>query len=276
MAILERFSLGDLDAIRVGRANRGITLSFIIYRCDNTLIDFGPANQWQHVKPFIEEKTLDQLLLTHHHEDHSGNAHNIAKTTGLTPYTSSSLAHKMSEGIKVPYYRRIAWGSYKPTPFRTLPEHPLQLSNGDTIEALFTPGHTAEMHCFHLADRGWLFSADLYIANKISLMTAGEDVSLMIDSLQRCIELDFDTMFCAHRGIVNEGKSALIAKRNYLTELAEQCSSLWQQGHNSEHITLKLLGKEGMLKRVSNGKYCKHNLIKSCLKHHQLNPNERP
>ena len=70
---------------RVGRFNLGINTTFIVYRIGKTLIDCGPTNQWKHVQRHLKRVDIDQLLITHHHEDHAGNAQRIADMKGIVP-----------------------------------------------------------------------------------------------------------------------------------------------------------------------------------------------
>ena len=53
--------------------NWGLTSSCIIYRLGETIIDTGPSTEWQVVKTYLQEKRIQQALITHHHEDHAGN-----------------------------------------------------------------------------------------------------------------------------------------------------------------------------------------------------------
>ncbi len=77
MSVWEHVSHGAVKGIRVGRFNQGINTTFVVYAYHDVLIDTGPINQWQHVSQFVTESQINHVLLTHYHEDHSGNASNI-------------------------------------------------------------------------------------------------------------------------------------------------------------------------------------------------------
>ncbi|WHI48487.1 MBL fold metallo-hydrolase [Microbulbifer sp. VAAF005] len=102
MPVRETFNYQGLDAIRVGRVNMGVNTTFVVYRLNGTVIDTGPSNQWKYVKPFIQSAPLKQLLLTHHHEDHSGNAGAIQKLTGVQAVAPNLTIGILKKGFRIP------------------------------------------------------------------------------------------------------------------------------------------------------------------------------
>lgn len=263
MAVLDSFSYHDLDAHRVGRFNLGINTSFICYRLNGTLIDCGPSNQWKYVKPFVEQKPVDQILLTHHHEDHSGNAKNIYKLSGIQPQAPEITVDVLKRGFKIPPTQRIIWGQAGRVEARSLQK---KLTIGkESVTPIFTPGHAKDMTCYLLNDRGWLFSADLYIANYLKFLRSDEHIPTLLESTKRALSCDFNTLICPHRGVVENGKQKLQEKYDYIVELANKAQALRRSGLNPIDITESLLGKEGLMSKMSGYNFSKRNLIKSCL-----------
>lgn len=263
MAVLDSFSYHDLDAHRVGRFNLGINTSFICYRLQGTLIDCGPSNQWKYVKPFVEQKPIDQILLTHHHEDHSGNAENIHKLSGIQPQAPEITIDVLKRGFKIPPTQRIIWGQAGKVEARSLQKN---LTIGrESVTSVFTPGHAKDMTCYLLNDRGWLFSADLYIANYLKFLRSDEHIPTLLDSTKRALACDFNTLICPHRGVVENGKQKLQEKYDYIVELSNNAQTLRQSGLDPIEITESLLGKEGLMSKMSGYNFSKRNLIKSCL-----------
>ncbi len=264
MSVLDRFSHEDLDAIRLGRFNLGINTSFIIYRIGDTVIDTASPNQRRLAKQFIQEKPLRQLLITHHHEDHAGNAEAIRKLTGVTPLAPELTKEKLRNGFNIPLMQKLIWGSPGRAHTEELPDE-LVLDNGDAITPVFAPGHAKDMTCYLIKDRGWLFSADLYIANRLKLLRADEDVPTLLNSVQKVLTYDFDTLFCPHRGIVPEGQQRLKEKYDFIVNLAGDAQHLHQKGFSDIDISEQLLGKEGWFSKLSGYNFSKRNLIQSCL-----------
>ncbi len=263
MAIINTFKYKDLQGHRVGRFDLGINTSFICYRLKNTLVDAGPTNQWKYVKPFVEEKPFSQLLLTHHHEDHSGNAGSIYQLTGVQPQAPDITIDVLERGFKIPITQKVIWGSsgrVKAQPIKK------DLTIGEEkVIPVFTPGHAKDMTCYLVQDRGWLFSADLYIANHLKLLRIDEHVPTLLNSTAKALNCDFDTLICPHRGVVEQGKTKLREKYDYLVELSAKAQSLQDEGKELLEITLQLLGKENMMSRLSGYNFSKRNLIRSCL-----------
>lgn len=264
MGILKRFQHQDVEGFRVGRFDFGINTSFIIYRFGGTVFDAGPTNQWKYVKSFIQEKPLQQLILTHHHEDHSGNAGNIQRLTGVQPQAPDITAEILQRGFKIPVLQRLIWGGASQADAQPLSSS-MSLDNGEPIEALFAPGHAKDMTCYLLPDRGWLLSADLYIANHLKLLRSDEYVPLILQSTQAILQRDFDTILCPHKGVVEDGKARLQEKYDFLIDLSERAQALQKQGDDLDRITEKLLGKDSWMAVLTNYNFCRRNLIASCL-----------
>jgi len=264
VAILDTFDYQGLEAIRVGRFNLGINTSFIVMRLGGTVFDTGPSNQWEFVKDFIAEKPLEQLILTHHHEDHSGNAAAIKALTGVTPLAPEITASILRKGFKIPPVQRMIWGPSKPVETEVLPEK-ITLSNGESAEAIFAPGHARDMTCYLLGERGWLLSADLYIANHLKFLRIDEHIPTIIDSTKRVLSYDFETILCPHKGVVKQGKQRLAEKVDFLIDLAGKTQHLHGQGYSDREVTRKLLGKENVMSLLSGYNFSKINLVRSCL-----------
>ena len=254
-----------VEGFRVGRFNLGINTTFIVYRIGDTLIDAGPTNQWRSVKAGLKDCDIRQLLITHHHEDHCGNAHNIADHFNLLPYAPALGQEKIRTGYKTPAMQRIIWGSPKPATTQTLTDN-LTLSDGSPIIPVHTPGHAKDLTCIFLPAQKYLFSGDMYISKSMKYMRSDENLQLLIDGLRKLLALDFDILFCPHNGIVEQGREALQGKLDNLLKLCQQAQTLRQKNLPLEQITEQLLGPEDMLAKISKGNFCKANLISEALK----------
>lgn len=265
MPVRQHYQFCGVEGVKVGRFNAGINTNFIVYRIADTLIDAGPSNQWRHVKPFVSQAPVRQLLLTHHHEDHSGNAARIAKLCHLTPKAPALAYEKLVKGYKTPLVQKLVWGSPKPVHTQALAQQEV-FSNGDVIIPIHTPGHAKDLTCFYVPQQGWLFSGDLYIAKSLKYLRVDEDLSELINSLRKVLAQDFRTVFCPHAGIIEEGKQALQAKLDYLLQLCHQAQLLDKKGIEHSVITHTILGPEDRLSKISRYNLSKGNLIQGALK----------
>lgn len=261
-----------VHGFRTGRFDFGINTSFIIYRIGETLIDAGPSNQWPTIKRVLKPLSISALLITHHHEDHSGNANRIAKLKKLTPYAPKLGQEKLAKGYPTPLLQKLIWGSPLKVVTQTLPEqliiNPNQASQAQVI-AIPTPGHAKDLTCLFLPEQKYLFSGDMYISKSLKYLRADEDLSQLITSLRTLIALDFEILFCPHRGIVENGKQALQEKLENLLNLCRQSQALMQQGFIEEEIIAELLGPEDALAKLSRFNISKGNLIRQAM-HYSL------
>ncbi|MTI12430.1 MBL fold metallo-hydrolase [Sansalvadorimonas verongulae] len=255
----------EVSGMRVGRVDAGINTTFIVYRVGDTVIDCGPPNQWNEVQPFIEREPVRQLLITHHHEDHSGNASRIAALTGVTPLAPELAKAKLASGFKVPPLQRFIWGSPIPVQTDSYPSD-IALADGSPVIPVHVPGHAKDLTVFFLPKQKWLFSGDLYLSKSLKMFRNDENLSELIDSIHRVLALDFEVLFCPHRGIVENGKAAMEEKLQNLVWLCSESQRLERKGLSLSAITRKVLGREEMISWLTGYNISRRNLIREALK----------
>lgn len=265
----ERITYGPVEGLRAGRYGFGLNMKASCYRIGHTLIDTGPPNQWRAVRRFVreqdEEHGIDRILLTHHHEDHSGNATYLQDLLDVPVYAPEASLERLRNGFPVEMYRRIAWGRPRSVDADPLPKT-LTLSDGTSLRTIPAPGHTDDMVCFLAEDHGLLFSADLYVTERPEYLRFDEEAPRLIQSIHDALEHDFDTVLCGHQGVVEDGRHALSEKVKYMEALCGVVHRRYRSDKLSLlEITDEILGSEGMLYWITGGDFSKHNLIASCL-----------
>lgn len=265
MGIIDRFEYKGVEGIRVGRFNIGFNTTTVFYRVNHTLIDTGPPNQWGVMRGVIEEKPLRQVILTHHHEDHSGNAANLSRDFSVEVFAPAGSIDPMVNGFALRMYQKLLWG--RPGKMKPLPV-PEKIAAGQGIGLIpvGTPGHSPDMTCFFEPERKWLFSGDLFISRSLFYLRQDEDFGMLIRSLKQILTFDFQTVFCAHRGIVQNGRQALREKLDFLVSLARKARKLHSAGLSVSLITRRLLGREDHMSLFTTYHFSKQKLIRSCLK----------
>ena len=253
---------------RTGRFDFGINTTLIIYRLGETLIDAGPSNQWPTIKRVLKPLNIQTLLITHHHEDHSGNANRISKLKKLLPYAPALGQEKLASGYPTPILQKVIWGSPLKVQTQTLPKA-LTINKGSPSEAeviaIPTPGHAKDLTCLFFPKQKYLFSGDMYISKSLKYLRSDENLEQLINSLKKLIALDFDILFCPHRGIVEQGKKALEEKLENLLHLCRQSQELMKQGLTESEIVIQLLGPEDRLAKISKFNISKGNLIRQAM-----------
>ncbi|UTW47043.1 MBL fold metallo-hydrolase [Bacterioplanoides sp. SCSIO 12839] len=268
MAVLKHYCYDNgahtVEGFRVGRFNAGINTTFIVYRVGDTLIDCGPSNQWRFIRKELGDVDIQRLLITHHHEDHAGNASRIAEMKNLLPYAPELGQQKIATGYRTPWLQQLIWGRLIPARTQPLPES-MRLDDGTEIIAVHTPGHAKDLTCLFFPQQKYLFSGDMYISRSLKMLRADENLAQLITSLETLLALDFEVLFCPHNGIVEKGKQALQDKYNNLIKLCQQAASLHRQGSTEAEIMLSLVGKEGVLAKITGGNFSKQNLIRQAI-----------
>ena len=106
---IEKF--GDIEAVKLGYGPIGPPfMSVYLYILDGLVIDTGQRHMQKAVIELLGEKKLQQVLLTHHHEDHSGNASAICKQHHIEAYGHPLAVQKMATGFRILPYQRLIWG----------------------------------------------------------------------------------------------------------------------------------------------------------------------
>lgn len=268
MALIHTIDHPQLRGVRLGRVDRkgnyNLITSCIVYQLGDTCIDTGPPREWAGLSEFLSGQKIRQVALTHHHEDHSGNGHHFQKEFGATIYSHSNNHAMLSKGLRLSPIRRATFGNVEAFTPTDLPEL-IETSNGHSLKPIHMPGHTDDLVCYLEPTEGWLFTGDLYVSSQLKYMTVAEDVGDWIGSLRLALSLDFDTLFCAHRAEVKNGKEVLAQKLAFFEETRERVKELNQQGYTPKKIRKRLLGNEDVVSIMSGLHMSKQKIVDSCL-----------
>lgn len=263
MSLIEHFEHQGVVGFRLGRFRSGFHTTAVVYMVGSTLIDSGPPNQWKVVRDLFNLKRIDRVLLTHHHEDHAGNGARIRQELRIPVFSPAGSVEPLSRGFSLYPYQRIVWGTPRSfEPDNTVPGR-MEFENGISLEAISVPGHAPDLTCYHAPDQGWLFAGDLFITPRPTHLRKDEDIHQEIQSLYRVLGLDFEVLFCGHRGVLTEGHQAIREKLNYLESLRDQVQGLQREGKPDGEITRILLGREDAMTWATTFHFSKKNLIRS-------------
>lgn len=263
--LFEVVNFGDVMGIRMARTVLDRPLYVCLaYLIDDLLIDTGLAYVSQQFSDFTRKANVRQAVITHHHEDHSGNSSVLNRVLDIRPYAHPLAIPKIRDGFDMGYYQRVTWGVPRSALAQPIPEE--VHTEKRTFKIISTPGHCEDLVVLLDVDGGRLFSGDLFIAKRLKYLRAEEDVHQLIDSLRKVLRYDFGAMYCAHRGEVKDGKRALSEKLDYLEGKREEVLYLWRQGKSEKEICRIAFGKEGVMTWITRGQFSKMNFVKSYLR----------
>jgi len=204
----------------------------------------------------IDRERVQAAVVTHWHEDHAGNAALLA-ARGLPLFVRPDTEATLRARPSIQLYRRVVWGYARrlATPVAKFP--------GEMLQFLHTPGHSADHQVVWDPETGTLFSGDLWLGVRSSVLHASEDPYAIVESLRTVERLDPARMFDAHRGLVESPARAIRAKIDWMLETLHTVEDQVVAGRGDREIVRTVLGGEEMAAVVSRGDYARRNLVKA-------------
>ncbi|WP_164491795.1 MBL fold metallo-hydrolase [Staphylospora marina] len=243
----------------------GRNMRFFCYLVDGLLIDAGPVHARKELMNLLSRTPPESVTVTHHHEDHTGNAAYFAKTWDI-PLYFPERTRELLQTLDMPLYRRLVWGDIRdPVPTAEIPGDRLATPRGGTLRVIATPGHADDHVCYLDEERGWLFAGDLFVSDRMITGFRFESVPAIIRSLDVVLNFPFDTVFCGHAGVVKDGKAALKRKREWLAGFSADVHELARQGLGIREITRRLLPTDRWISFLSGGEMSPVHLVQSVL-----------
>jgi endoribonuclease LACTB2 len=243
---------------------QNVSLNVYSFLVDGVLIDTGSRSLHKYFEPFILEADCDKVMLTHHHEDHTGCAAFIEKTRKIPIYLDEKTIEYCRQTADYPLYRQLFWGRRKPFSAQPIPSS--FTSRNAVWEVIETPGHAHDHRAFLNKETGQLFTGDLFVNEKIKVALAEENIPQTIQSLERVLSYDFQDVYCNHAGYVEEGRTALGKKLENLLSIQDQVLTLYKQGNTTQEIHTKLFPKKYPIHKFSGGEWDSLHIITSILK----------
>jgi glyoxylase-like metal-dependent hydrolase (beta-lactamase superfamily II) len=147
------------------------TVTYIVGRGKVAVIDPGPAIE-SHAAALadaIRGESVTQIFVTHTHRDHSPGVGPLRALTGATVLAEG--AHRASRPLNIGEATRLdASGDMDFRPDRRLTDGEVVEGDGWALEAVATPGHTANHMAFALRGTDVLFSGDHVMAWATSIV----------------------------------------------------------------------------------------------------------
>jgi len=260
--VIRAVDLGEITFFRMARRLLGWPAYWTgAYLVDGLLVDCGPPATARAFVEALAARPVEALVVTHHHEDHMGAAAELRAARGVEVQASAAALPLLSRGFAQEGYRRLAWG--RPPHVEARPLGDAVATRGLRFEVVPTPGHSPDHVCFFERERGWLFTGDLFLAERLRYLREDEDLEALIASLDRVCALPARRVFCAHRGEVRDGPAALARKRDRLAALVARVHEMQAAGLAEAEITRRAVGPEGFLTWYSGGRFAARHFVRA-------------
>ncbi|HYW59243.1 MAG TPA: MBL fold metallo-hydrolase [Xanthobacteraceae bacterium] len=166
------------------------TMSYIVGRGEVAIIDPGPDDE-THIAALLDAvrgETVNHIIVTHTHRDHSPGAAGVKAATGATVYAEGP--HRAARPLHIGEAPRLDVSN--DTDFRpdqALGDGDVVSGRGFALEAIATPGHTANHMAFALRGQDLVFSGDHVMGWSTSIVAppdgAMSDYMASLDKLAR-------------------------------------------------------------------------------------------
>jgi hydroxyacylglutathione hydrolase len=147
------------------------TLSYIIGRRKVAIIDPGPDDE-AHIGALLDavrNETVTHIFVTHTHRDHSPAVPAIKAVTGATVYAEGP--HRTARPLHIGEHNPLdASADREFQPDIALKDGQIVRGDGWAIEAVATPGHTANHMAYALKNKNALFAGDHVMAWATSIV----------------------------------------------------------------------------------------------------------
>lgn len=255
----------DFFAISVAKEHNGepyYWTTFYYYK--GLLVDSGCPHAAEESVNFIKDMKLsvEAVLITHYHEDHSGGARLLKERFDVDVFAPRKSLEILANPPEIPAYRRTVWG--QPKPVNANPIEGKMKFKRATVTTFETPGHSFD-HLSFLTERIF-FVGDL-VTNPAPIMAMREeDYTDLIESLKMVANLDFEIAYGGHGSWDGETIKKIL---NNLLRLKETICTLHRNGLSAEQIVERLFSnipeKVLLMEEMSEYEWSRKNLVQSIL-----------
>jgi glyoxylase-like metal-dependent hydrolase (beta-lactamase superfamily II) len=176
------------------------TVSYIIGRGKVAIVDPGPDDA-AHIGALLDavrNETVTHIFVTHTHRDHSPAVPAIKAATGATVYAEGP--HRAARPLHIGEHNPLDTSADRDfRPDVALKDGEVVAGHGWAIEAVTTPGHTANHMAYALKEKNTLFAGDHVMAWATSIVAPPDGaMSDYMDSLAKLARRKETTYFPGH------------------------------------------------------------------------------
>lgn len=266
-------SHGSVTAIRMARTFLGRPLYWTAaYWLDGLLIDSGPPCLAGELVQVVEQLGVEQIVVTHGHEDHTGGLHALHRRFPAAPIRAAEMTIPFitePDRLGQRLYQRFLWGA----PKAVAPVQPLGLqvkTANFVLRVVETPGHSRDHVAFFEPKQRWLFSGDAFIGGRDRAWSPQFEMFGTISSLRGLAALHPERLFPGSGHVRRTPLPELHGKIGRLLTLCRDVAQLDAVGMPDDEVIRRLCGGESSIRFWTGGHFSAQNLIDACRRYNEV------
>lgn len=260
MVRISRFD--QVDGFKMSRVAFGKALYYTAaYWVDGLLVDTGCAHASKDFVQALGNRSVEWIVNTHSHEDHIASNHVLMEKFRIRPLAHPLALADLAHPRPLRPYQNVMWGYPAPSLGEAI--GPRVETSHHIFEVLHTPGHSQGHICLYEAQRGWVFSGDLFIGGQDRALRADYNIWQILESLKKLAQLDIRWLFTGSGTVRQNPKRELMAKIQYLEECADRVQGLHARGLSYRQIRKRLFGPEMPIAYFTLGHFTGKHLVRS-------------
>ncbi|MCB0067930.1 MAG: MBL fold metallo-hydrolase [Caldilineaceae bacterium] len=267
---------GSVTVIRMARALFGRPLYWTAaYLVDGLLIDTGPVCTAGELVRVLDGAQLQQIAITHSHEDHIGGLAAVrAHFPGVPVYAARAALPAIEDPslLHMQRYRQLVWGTPSPqTDVQSLDAvEDVIRTPSYTLRAIETPGHSRDHVSYFEPTFRWLFCGDAFIGGRDTAWVPEFDMFAVVSSLRTMAALRPERLFPGSGTVRRTPLPDLHGKIGDLIQLAGEVARLEAGGYATGEMVEMIFKGEPRLRLWTMGHFSAANLIDACRAYNAL------
>ena len=260
------------------RMSRTVDMEVAVYVLGDVLVDAGFGHARAALVRHLAGRRVAAICLTHHHEDHSGAAGDLAARDGCPVYLRSPDRRREEGLAALKAYRHLWWG--EPAPYAPQ-EPPAAVAAGHhRLRPVPIPGHSATHTAWLDETSGVVMTGDLFMTGGVTAVMSHENPFDSIASLRRVADLEPSFMLTGHALAVERPAALLRRKADAIEQAAGRILELHARGLSPTAITWRLFPRgralDVWMATLTMGEFSRGCLVRACIGHAlDLAPNNR-
>jgi glyoxylase-like metal-dependent hydrolase (beta-lactamase superfamily II) len=254
----------DITCVKTAAEQDGSAIMFVYaYLVRDALFDTGCANAVGGIREFAHGNKINQVYITHSHEDHVGCCKVFECNAAI--FANESVQKALRNPVQRSEFFRFVWGQPEPVWDSTL--LPDRFSIGDlNFVVVPVPGHTMEMVGFYEPVKKWFFAADaLPLPSKKRIAMPDENVPQKVATMEKILAMDIEILFDCHKGPIESPREHIQTRIDYIKEVQQEAKELHESGKTVAEIQEILKLEAPWYMEMTEGRFGIDIFIKSIL-----------